>query len=253
MQMDMSNDIAFADVFRDSLIQGWANIRIDWGRFGGPDRVVECDMELNPLAAETWIGRGVGELELGVLIAHELGHCLNLQHTEPYPMPVNTAIVAPPGFFPSPTMAYSQARGLELTENDRVAVSLLYPAPGFLGARGTIGGPVFLNGTPVRFAYVQAVEAGSRPRPGAGPLTTWEKRCRCASPWKRPTAELHKHSGRRRRFRADNAADPATCHLAHISPAPSHTPPNPTGRISPIKVTHYQLLQCHRTSGQGQT
>ena len=49
--MDMSNDIAFADVFRDSLIQGWANIRIDWGRFGEPDRVVECDIELNPLAA----------------------------------------------------------------------------------------------------------------------------------------------------------------------------------------------------------
>ena len=49
-----------------------------------------------------------------------------------------------------------------LMPDDRIGVSLLYPAPGFLEERGSIGGRlVTSDGEPAAFLYVQSVDYAS--------------------------------------------------------------------------------------------
>ena len=108
------------------------------------------------------------------MIVHEMGHCLGLAHTEPHPMPLWTdlPVTADPSFFPDPIMSYSNSYGLELSEDETVAVSLLYPAPGFLGSRGSVLLSVGSEAGGFAFGYVQAIRPGEPGIPaGPGPGT----------------------------------------------------------------------------------
>ena len=142
-----------------------------------------CDIEVNPDFRKNW---GPQDLErlLEIVAIHEMGHCLGLAHTEPHPMPLWTdhPVGKDPAFLPDPVMSYSNSYAPSLSQDDITAVSLLYPAPGFLETRGAVRGTVRLSGEisggffngPVLFAYVQAVRPGgpeARAGPGPGVFT----------------------------------------------------------------------------------
>ena len=107
---------------------------------------------------------------------HEVGHCLGLAHTEPHPVPrflfgeeladLTGAPASP--FGPDTVMSYAVEFPVELSEDDAVAVSLLYPAPGWLERTGAVSGRLLRDSDPVAFGYVQAVYPGPRPRMGPG-------------------------------------------------------------------------------------
>ena len=108
------------------------------------------------------------------VVMHEMGHCLGLRH-----VPANPAWLGqgpnsphwPPGFLPGPLaglspdpqMSIAASYGVpRLMPDDRIGVSLLYPAPGFLEERGSIGGRlVTSDGEPAAFLYVQSVDYAS--------------------------------------------------------------------------------------------
>ena len=161
------NEIRFDHSFTG--IAGFAHVWSKHGFSRDGDRIVECDVILDPTIREHWVSEGAVEERIGTTLAHEIGHCLGLLHTEPYPFP--NQLSAPwqaPGFLPSPLMSYAFRVGPGLTEDDEVAVSLLHPGPGFATARGAIAGRLVLDEEPVIFAYVQAVRPGADARPGPG-------------------------------------------------------------------------------------
>ena len=166
---DGINTIGFSsdEFFRDTWVTAGARWRWDGGTLTG------CDIEVNPDFVKNWSPQNPVRL-LEVVVIHEMGHCLGLGHTEPHPMPLWTdlPVTADPSFLPDPVMSYSNSYGLDLTEDDTVPVSLLYPAPGFLESRGSIRGHVVLEEQLAPYAYVQAVRPGedgipTRPGPGA--------------------------------------------------------------------------------------
>lgn len=134
--------------------------------------ILGCDIELNRaalLAAETSTRR----LEASLL--HQIGHCLGLGHTEPFP---DSRFSLPgydpderPGFPESPDPVMSRGdTDARLTDDDRTGVSLLYPAPGFRSARGAVRGDLQNTyGTPAAHAFVQTLRlADDEVRPGPG-------------------------------------------------------------------------------------
>ncbi len=166
---DGVNTIGFSSdpVFEDSWFTGFAAFR--WDDDGGG--YIGCDIEINPDFVKNWSPQDPVRL-LEIVVIHEIGHCLGLAHSEPHPMPLWTEdpFEAEPSFLPDPVMSYSNSYGLDLTEDDMTAVSLLYPAPGFLDSRGSVAGRVDLDGRPAPFAYVQAVRPGAEgARAGPGP------------------------------------------------------------------------------------
>ena len=74
-------------------------------------------------------------------------------------------------------MSYgSSFRSPALTPDDIHAITLAYPAPGFLASRGAIGGRVvFPNGDPVPLAYVQTIDY-SAPGAAFGPGAFTDRR-----------------------------------------------------------------------------
>ena len=156
------NEIGFSDDFEGrEWLAGFA------AGVGGPDGIYECDIALDPE------GRGDDERAREILtgtVIHELGHCLGLAHTQPYPV-VDWEEDLPATFRPPPVMSYAWFREAVLAEDDRVGVSLLYPTPGFTRSRGSVGGRVVLDGEPARYVYVQALRTGTLPEPGPGTFT----------------------------------------------------------------------------------
>lgn len=127
----------------------------------------ECDVNLDPNYF-TGVPEEMRRDRLTEVILHEVGHCLGLLHSDPMPVVTGLPGVDLAGFSPDPTMSYGD-RGPFLTRDDIVGVSLLYPAPEFRGSTGSVAGAVrFRDGSPVRYAYVQAVEMGT-PGARAGP------------------------------------------------------------------------------------
>lgn len=161
-------------------------------RWDGGDWV-GCDIEVNP-SYYVNLYESLRERELPDIafwtslentMIHEMGHCLGLAHSVLNPTWPSTGArptwVRESGFFPEgvsafashPNMSYGNNFGfVGLTEDDEVAVSLLYPAPGFLEPRRALGGRVvFENGDPAPFVYVQAVDATRSAVFGPGTLT----------------------------------------------------------------------------------
>ncbi len=160
-------------------------------------RIRDCDviMDREDMEQRAEAGASVGELRelIETVLAHEIGHCLGLDHSEPHP--VSEGIwksdqqsggqgSIPGSYFPQPLMSYSSF-GYEprLSEDDLVAISQLYPAPGYLESVGGVAGRLIHQedvrergsgrssldqGAPVPGVYVQAVYPGPVPRMGPG-------------------------------------------------------------------------------------
>ena len=142
-------------------------------------RRVGCDIHFEPTlfddwpdddpAVEAWAAHFLEEI-----VMHEMGHCLGLWHVPANPVWLGQARNEPewlPGFLPEPLrglspdpqMSVAASYGVpRLMPDDRIGVSLLYPAPGFLRERGSVAGRVTLGGgEPAAHVHVQAVDHAS--------------------------------------------------------------------------------------------
>lgn len=139
--------------------------------------ITGCDIEVNARApAALSEGRRFSLAWLEAQILHQIGHCLGLAHSEPFPESVRNLPEIEgdgdgegPVFAPDPVMSEGYIR--TLTADDIAGVSALYPAPGFAASRGAVTGElVFPDGAPAAHAYVQtlvAEDGGASPGPGA--------------------------------------------------------------------------------------
>ena len=182
---DGINTIGFSSY--EGFVDGWFS---GFARYVWEDgEWAECDIEISPFYFER---SPVDDPEqerrtvpdLYTIMTHEMGHCLGLAHTAMNPMWLARPgpAVWEPGVLPEgidamqphPIMSYgSSFRSPDLTPDDVHAISLAYPAPGFLASRGAIGGRVvFPSGDPVPLAYVQTVDySGGAAAFGPGAFT----------------------------------------------------------------------------------
>ena len=155
------NEIGFSADLDGFHRPGATRIFGDWS--GG---IHECDIGLNP---DGWEGpRNEIRDWLQYVVMHELGHCLGLHHSEPYPLADWEGSVTDT-YSPPPLMAHTSTAAPELAEDDRVGLTLLYPSLFASLSQGQVAGRVVRDGAPVRFAYVQALRTGFPA--GAGPGT----------------------------------------------------------------------------------
>lgn len=135
--------------------------------------IIGCDIELNRAAL---VGHEVSIRRLEAALLHQLGHCLGLGHTEPFPAsPYALPDYEPDqGLFPEapdPVMSRG-ATGAQLTDDDRAGVSALYPAPAFAAEYGSVRGELLTAyGDRAAHAFVQTLlldeDGDARPGPGA--------------------------------------------------------------------------------------
>ena len=179
---DGMNTIGFTgdEFWDDGYFVGNALSRIENGR------IVGCDIRLSPWFFDRLDDRArenpQKEMErlawLEMVVAHEVGHCLGLLHTDLNPTweaRPDTPAVVREGFYPEgvpafhadPIMSYGGWHDLiGLTPDEITAVSLLYPTRQFLESTGAIGGRIVLaDGRGAPGAYVQ-IAGGANP---AGP------------------------------------------------------------------------------------
>lgn len=142
--------------------------------------ILSCDIELNRAALRA---AEISTRRLEANLLHQIGHCLGLGDTEPF---ADSRSALPdydrdelPGFPESPDPVMSRGdTDARLTDDDRTAVSLLYPAPGFLESRGAVRGDLRNTwGTPAAHVFVQTVRlADGKARPGPGAFADAEGR-----------------------------------------------------------------------------
>ncbi len=155
------NEIGFSAELDGFHRPGTTRIFGDWS--GG---IHECDIALNP---NGWEGeRTEVRPWFEYVLMHEIGHCLGLHHSEPYPL-ADWEGAVPSTWSPPPLMAHSWTAVPELAEDDRTGLTLLYPTLFSSLSHGAVAGRVVLEGAPVRFGYVQAFRTGIPT--GAGPGT----------------------------------------------------------------------------------
>ena len=182
---DGINTIGFSsnEGFVDGWFSGFArSIWEDGKRIGCDIEISPYYFERSPVDEPEQERRRVSDL-YGIM-THEVGHCFGLAHTAMNPMwlgrpgpPEWERGMLPEGIAtwqPNPVMSYgSSFRSPDLTPDDIHAVTLAYPASGFLASRGAIGGRVvFPDGDPVPLAYVQTVDySGATAAFGPGAFT----------------------------------------------------------------------------------
>ena len=127
--------------------------------------IYECDIPMHPRLLD--VDQAKIRSRLLYVVMHELGHCLGLHHSEPYPMS-DWVEGVPSTFSPPPLMSYSWSNATRLADDDRVGVSLLYPTAAFTRLTGAVGGRVMLDGVPAPFVYVQALRPDGQLRAGPG-------------------------------------------------------------------------------------
>lgn len=140
--------------------------------------ILSCDIELNRAALRS---AEISTRRLEASLLHQIGHCLGLGHTEPF---ADSRFALPeydelPGFPESPDPVMSRGdTDARLTDDDRTALSLLYPAPGFRAGVGAVRGELRNTwGTPAAHAFVQTVRvADGEARPGPGAFADSEGR-----------------------------------------------------------------------------
>ena len=117
---------------------------MSWGRsVNGEWTVEECEVRLSPMVVADMLAGDV--FHLGTLV-HELGHCLNLQHSAAFGDMAITLDVFPDSRGHPPQMAYAFRSFTEPTLDDTIGASLVRPAPGWLSTTGAISGRITVEG-----------------------------------------------------------------------------------------------------------
>lgn len=137
-----------------------------------PWEIVECDIEISPLAAAYTGSESPRSLST---LLHEFGHCLGLAHSAAHPLWNGWREVDYGIWGESPKMSYGRALGNGLTPDDIVGASLLRPAEGWPASTASVAGRVTVSGEPAPFVSVLSARlAGGAETPGPSAFTDEE-------------------------------------------------------------------------------